>query len=398
MKNLFKGWASIIALALIAMVTMVSCGEEEPPPPVVLDGIYVKGDATALTALDSKGMLETTRNERNQTERQTLKEIYIAVSASGTFSLVDVTGGVETMWGAGSDFAEVPAEELDGEEPKNGLWRGTYTPDGAAFSVPEDGLYHIMLDTELGKMAIAKVVWGVIGAASPGGWSESTNLTASFDKNMMDFTGSEIAMKKGDFKFRYSDNWKVYLDTTEVLPDSDNKGVAVNTNFGGAVDALVPGGDNINMTDPAYYTISVKWELGMGTTVTLTRGDDLPSTDYSTYNMGFVGDGIEISGSQHNWDSTVELMLPTVDGSVYTWAWTGIGVTDAGSFKIRQNNDWDGLILGYPQVTMAGSAAGNFDTNGDGNFVPKSAATYDFTLTVDGTVNDFTLTVEPSSK
>lgn len=401
MKNrLFKGWAGLVALAMVAMVTMVSCDNEDPDPgPVVEDGLYIKGAGTALTALDVKGLLATTRNEKTQEDRATLKEVYIAVTA-GTdgFNLVNVVGGVETVWGPGDDFAEVTGDDLDGEEPQEGLWRGMYAETDAPFTVPSDGLYHVVLDTDLGKVAVAKVIWGVIGASSPSGWSGSTPLAAAFDLNMMDFSATEIAMKKGDFKFRYSNNWKIYLDTVLVLPGSDNVGVTVNTNFGGAVDALVPGGDNINMTDHGYYTISMKWELGMGTTCTMTRTGDLPSTDYSAYEMGFVGDGVKVGADPHNWDSTIEKMTPAVDGSTYTWAWTGIPTNTAGSFKIRQGDDWNGLILGYPQVIMAGSSAGDFSGNGDGNFVPAVDGTYDMTLSVDGTTDEFTLTVEPVTK
>ena len=40
------------------------------------------------------------------------------------------------------------------------------------FTVPEDGLYHVIVDTEVGVIAIAKVEWGLIGGATPNGWSD----------------------------------------------------------------------------------------------------------------------------------------------------------------------------------------------------------------------------------
>lgn len=399
MKNYFlKGMTGLTMLALFAMVTMVSCKKDPDPDPILVeDGLYIKGAGTALTELISDGLLTKAKNEVLQETRNTMYEMYIAVKA-GTegFNLVNVVGGVEEVWGPGTDFAEVATEDLDVEEPNKGLWRGSYAISETAFTVPTDGLYHVVLDTEVGIIAIAKVEWGVIGAASPGGWSGSTQLDApAFNDSIMAFSLTEVEMKKGDFKFRYSNGWKIILDTIVDLGVEGKKGVKANTNFGGAVDALVAGGDNINNTVTGFFTVTMTWELGEGTSVTLDKTGDLPSTDYSAYNMGLVGDGVYTEGAPVTWDVTFDKKTPAVDGTEYTWSWSNIDVRNTGSFKIRQNDNWDGLILGYPQVTMAGSGAANFGTNGDGNFVPVADGIYNFVLTVDGTVDDFTLTVEP---
>ncbi len=386
-------------LALVAMVTMVSCDKDPDPDPVLVeDGLYVKGAGTALTDLDVKGLFAKTRNEVLQETRNSLMETFIAVSGGADgFSLVNVVGGVEETWGPAADFAAIATEDLDGDEPTLGLWRGAYEISETPFAVTEDGLYHVMVDTELGKVAVSKVEWGLIGAATPSGWSGSTALPATFDLNTMSFTLSEVAMSKGDFKYRYSNGWKVILDTIVDLGEG-NLGVKVNTNFGGAVDALVPGGDNINNTVTGYYTATMTWTLGEGHVATMTKTGDLPSTDYSSYEMGFVGDGVFASDVVVSWDATWDKKTPTVDGSDYSWSWTGVDLRTAGSFKVRQGDNWDGLVLGFPQVTMAGTSAANFETNGDGNFVPLADGLFDVTLSVDGTTDEFVFTVDPSTK
>ena len=126
-------------------------------------------------------------------------------------------------------------------------------------------LYHIAFDSEVMIVTIAKVEWGVIGAATPGGWGGSTQLTmGAFDLNTITFEATDVVMTKADWKFRYSNGWKVILD-----PDFDlgggNTGIKVNANFGGAVDALVAGGDNISNEVPGKYTANMTWSFSWWT-------------------------------------------------------------------------------------------------------------------------------------
>jgi len=100
-----------------------------------------------------------------------------------------------------------------------------------------------------------------------------------------------------------------------------------------------------------------------------------------------------------SWDyGSYDKVLPAKDGSNYTWTWSGLEVLSAGSFKIRQGDDWSKMNLGYNDVTMAGSGADNFGATDDGNFKPVADGTFELVLTVDAAVGDFTLTAEPSTK
>ncbi len=298
-KNVFKKLFNLSWLILAALLTFTACSEDEDDDDndiIVLDGIYIKGDATALTEFNPDGRFSVAKNEVIQEERSTLYEKYIAVSSTGGFNIIQVAGSEQTILGPGTDFELVAEADLDVEEPKEGLWKGSYTESETQFSVPEDGLYHVMVDTELGKVAIARVKWGLIGAATPGGWGESTEMTATFDLNKMDFVVEEITMLESDYKFRYSNGWKVILDSELDIGDG-NQGVKVNTNLGGSLSDLVPGGDNILQSTYGVYKYTMTWELGKEYTVVeefVRDGEPLP--DYPE-NMYIVG-----AGTAYGWD------------------------------------------------------------------------------------------------
>jgi len=390
-------WALLLSLTFIT----TSCKDDEDPvdpPVIVLDGLYVKGGATALTDFDAKGMLKVTRNEVNQTDRAELVEIFVAIKAGAPgFNIVDVAGSVQTTWGPGADFAVVPEADRNVDEPKVDFWRGSYTETTTAFTVPADGLYHIVLDKQLKKIAILPVVWGVIGAATPGGWGGSTAMPAKgFDLNTMTFEINDMVLTKADWKFRYSDGWKVILDAEYDL-GGGVVGIKANTNLGGAVNALVPGGANIPNAEPGKYTAKMVWTLGSGFVATMTKTGDLELIDYTNTELGLIGNGLMVSGAQHNWDVTLMVQKPVVENVTnYTWTYNQVEVTTLGSFKIREGQDWNKKSIGYNDVTMAGLAADKFTTNNDGNFVPTEDGTYDMVLKIDAVTEKYTFTVNPA--
>jgi hypothetical protein len=157
--------------------------------------------------------MKVTRNEVNQTERASLYELYIPIKASGGFNIVKVAGNVQTVWGPGTGFGNITNPTND--EPKVTFQRGPAAVTTTKFTVPADGMYHVVIDTELGKVAIMPVHWGIIGAATPDGWGTSTDLTESgFNLNTMSWTISNLELRSGDWKFRHSNGWKVEL----ILP------------------------------------------------------------------------------------------------------------------------------------------------------------------------------------
>jgi len=372
MKNYFsKGSAVLMVLAVFSMLAINSCNDDPDPDPITIpveDGLYIMGSGTALDSLSGDGLMAKAKNEVLQETRASLYEMFIAIKGGDDgFNLVNVVGGEDEMWGPGSDFAKVAAEDLDIEEPQAGLWRGSYAMNETQFTVPEDGLYHVMVDTEVGVIAIAKVEWGLIGGATPGGWSDDTPLTESaFDMNTITFSIDEVTMLENEFKFRYSGGWKVILDTTLVVGDEGETGVKVNTNFGGSVAALEPGGGNIANAEYAVYAFEMIWSLEDGYSATQTfvkEGDPLPEYPEEMHMVG-----ASIGG--WDWDLNGIQMIPVHSNPHVFWkiAYIESGVEDAG-FKFSPIASWDdnfGINAG------AGATDGVYEKGGDN--VPDVAA------------------------
>ena len=200
-----------------------------------------------------------------------------------------------------------------------------------------------------------------------------------------------MKFQKGEWKFRYSDGWKVELDTVTVV-GTGLIGVKINTNFGGAVSALVSGGGNIVNSAPGFYTMSMAYTLGTGFHATTVKTGDIPLINYSTYQMGIIGnayyksDGVTVAA----WDENFGTSLPVVTNvSTYTWTYT-LNML-AGEFKFRQGTDWAGKSIGYGDVTMAGPAAANFSNNG-GNFKLTIVGNYTLVLKIDAATEVYTVT------
>jgi hypothetical protein len=369
---------------------------EMTPLPLV-DGYYIKGSTTACPELNLNGLMKITRNEVNQTLREELKELYIPIQAGPDgFSIVRLIGSDTVIFGPGVNFGIVTDPEPDG--PQVPFQRGEFTETTTKFTVPEDGMYHVALDTEARKIVIVPVsYWGIIGSATPGGWGYDTQMPPlAFDLNSMTFEVNEVNLIHGEWKFRYSGGWKVIIDP-DFYVGGGVIGIKVNTNFGGAVDALVPGGANIYNEILGVYTVMMSWNLGQAYAATLIKTGEIPTYDYSDTELGLVGDGLIVNGIQHNWDETVMLQTPVVENETnYIWTYLNVEVTTAGSFKIREGQTWAGISIGYNGVIMAGLSANDFGTNGDGNFVPLQNGFYDMELFIDAITEIYTLTVNPA--
>lgn len=378
-----------------------SCKKDDPTtdPVIVLDGLYVKGDATASSDFSAKQMMKSTRNEVNQADRADLYELYIPLKAGKTFSIVKVAGSTKTTYGPGSDFAVVT--DLDNDEPHAAPFsRGTLAESTATFSVATDGFYHVVCDMGVMKVVVAKVEWGLIGAATPDGWGSSTALTESaFDLNKMEYTITGMELRGGDWKFRYSNGWKIILDTAY---DGGNGviGIKVNTNLGGAVTALVPGGVNIVNSDPGVYDIKLAYTLGSGYTCTLTKTGGLPLTNWTGVICDAVGSGVSADNTNaipdpSSWGWGNKLLAdgaPTKVGDLYTWTWTGAILEADNGFKLRTENGvapasgGANFDVGYSALDVAASSANVADDGGNLKVTVKGA--YNITLTIDAADND----------
>ena len=385
MKELFlKSTKTLVIMAaLFGVITLNSCKDDEEVTPaeeeLVEDGFYIQGPSSAYAGYDIKATLSSTRNEVLQEDRATLLEIFVALKAGDGFNIMQVAGNERTSWGPGTDWASAMGGN---EEPQVDIQRGAIATTSTRFTVPTDGLYQVVIDTETGKGAVVPVEWGFIGQSTPGGWSGDTKFDApAFDMTTMTWSLTGVEMGGGEWKFRYSGGWKVEIDTTIDLGDG-KKGIKFNTNFGndaaGAAfaGALVPGGDNY--TDASgVYDVSMTWTAGSGHTAVYTKTGDLPARDFSTVEVGLIGDGVQ----DGNWDGELFATTPAKDGDVYTWAYNGVQLASAGGFKLRTAGTWDDINEGYSDI-VTGPSASDIQDNG-GNMQAKADGTYDIVFTID---------------
>lgn len=80
--------------------------------------------------------------------------------------------------------------------------------------------------------------WGIIGSATPGGWSDDTNMTWDAVNGVFKITLTLVA---GDIKFRANDDW--------------------GYNLGGPLGALTPGGSNIPVAAGTYTITLNPWTM-----------------------------------------------------------------------------------------------------------------------------------------
>ncbi len=405
--NMRKISLNLMWVLLAAIFVTVSCKKDDNDPTnLIEDGVYVVGAGTPLAVLDSKGLMSVGVNEVKQKPRTGMFEIYMIVKAGAEgFQIVEKAGIVEKKFGPLAVVNKVLTGTND--QPSETIQLGTYSENATKFTVPTDGLYHIVLDKTLGLVAIIPVKhWAVIGAATALGWGGETALplkgTFDFTSNAVEFEALNLKMDKGEFKFRYDNAWKVEMN----VPTTSGDTLKVNTNLGGAsLEALTPGGANINFagTSRGFYTISVKWTLAAGLKVTMTKTGSIEATNYTTVKFGIIGncyklaDGTTQAGWDVNWNGATGTIAPVVSNTTtYTWTYDHVVLvaptTGDMEFKFRQDDNWSGKSIGYGAVTKAGAAAANFVDKG-GNFKCTVAGDYKFILVINALTEDYTLTI-----
>ncbi len=98
-KNVFKKIFNLTWLILAALLTFTACeDDEDTDDEIVLDGIYIMGDATELDSYNTNGRFTVTKNEVLQEDRASLYEKYIAISAAGSFKIKHVAGSVKKQY------------------------------------------------------------------------------------------------------------------------------------------------------------------------------------------------------------------------------------------------------------------------------------------------------------
>lgn len=322
----------LLAASVLAFTACNKDDDNNTPPILVEDGLYIVGEATAWTDYDLKGQMAGGINEVGQEPRATMFEKYVALEAGKTFKIVEIAGKQAIEYGP-DNLADVVTNG-ENEQPNVTAKFGSYK-NGGSYTVAESGLYHIVIDKELQKVAIIPVpYWGILGGSTPYGWNDDNTklqLKGAFSKQEMVFEITNLELRKGDFKFRYGSGWKFQLN--------DEGTVKANTNFGGTVDALVPGGANISfpIDNEGIYTVQIKWSAetgGLGITAEMEKTADVEPLPEYPENLYMIGNGV----GTWQWNETDLPMIP-VHSHPYMF-WKIVWMNGTGGFKFAPQKEW----------------------------------------------------------
>jgi hypothetical protein len=178
--------------------------------------------------------------------------------ASSGFGKTDFEGYVYVN-NATAQFKFTPAANWDDEVGEAGATDGVYTGVLKAKPAKNCGLptakaayYLVKADTDPTKLTytLTETAWGIVGAATPGGWDNSTAMT--YDKDTKTWTIT-VDLKADEMKFRANNAWTI--------------------NFGddGADNMLEYGGANIKVSDAGNYTITLNLSTPRKYTYTLKK-------------------------------------------------------------------------------------------------------------------------------
>lgn len=183
--------------------------------------------------------------------------------------------------------------------------------------VAKKGFYGIKVDADGKVKQTEPLVWGMIGDATPGGWSKDTQM--DYDVTTRLWTTTTTLLEK-EFKFRSNNSW-----------DSDNYG-AVLGKESELEGELVAGGTNFKVLKSSPYVIT------------------LNLTNAGKYSYSMVETDIELSsaeialpGSYQGWDATKDDCYK-VQSAYRDFIYTGTYYFDANTeFKFNDAGVWIGI-------------------------------------------------------
>lgn len=168
-------------------------------------------------------------------------------------------------------YVYIANDQVSPSDPENngfkfttqGDWNGTNYGDDGSFAgvisatgdnvLTTAGYYRVAVDTGLLTYSLTSTTWGIIGAATPGGWDNSTALTYNAETKVWE---GDVNLTAGEYKFRANNAWNINLggfDASkpyggeEMSYDGTNLSVAAAGNYHVVLD----------LSNPRGYTYSV---------------------------------------------------------------------------------------------------------------------------------------------
>ena len=130
---------------------------------------------------------------------------------------------------------------------------------GGNFTAPSAGYYELSANLNTMIWTATKTTWGIIGDATPGGWSTDTQMT--YDETLKVWTVTCDILSTGSFKFRANNAWAIdfAIDATGKLKYADNPLYPYD---GTLSNLTVPASGNYTLTldlhVPGAYTYKLK--------------------------------------------------------------------------------------------------------------------------------------------
>ena len=131
----------------------------------------------------------------------------------------------------------------------DGSFSGILTATSGADIVVAAGYYRVNANTGTLVYTTVATTWGIIGAATPGGWDNSTALTYNATNKTWE---GDVVLTAGEYKFRANNAWTINLGG-----DNDDDGYM---NYDGPNLSAAAGGSYhvvLDLSDPRQYTSSI---------------------------------------------------------------------------------------------------------------------------------------------
>lgn len=384
MKQNVKFFGLIAAMSLLVLV--MSCGGDDGPKIkggdglLVADGFYpakVGEDPTAVSQLVSEPL---DGPDFGTLERDGFLQGYVYLTA-GNYNVVEVEDGsiVNTYGGTASAVAgEAGVRNMECDENDSEFMLITPQVDGAAFSIPADGLYVVAFDQTLNEVTYDQITSaGVIGAATPGAWSTDTEMTGSVSATGGSWTVTELALEEGEWKVRFNCRWAIDRRIDASSGFANTNGYSYFTNFGGvggSVDNLAPGnsGANFNNGTRGEYTVTLTWDPVIGFSITATKTGDLDPLPEFPEVMYLVG-----AATTYGWDEPgthADAVMHKIAGSNPGVYWKILSLTGGQGFKVSAAG-WGNPNLGFSGIT-ADTEHGVAITDTEGNMAVANDGIY----------------------
>ncbi|WP_333878115.1 SusE domain-containing protein [Flavobacterium sp.] len=131
----------------------------------------------------------------------------------------------------------------------DGSFSGVLVESGESDCTATAGYYRVRANTTTLLYTVEPTTWGIVGAATPGGWDNSTALT--YNTSTQKWEGV-VTLSAGEFKFRANNAWTINFGGD---PDGDGSmnydGPNLSVDAGGTYNVV------LDLSNPRQYTYSV---------------------------------------------------------------------------------------------------------------------------------------------